>query len=187
MAAYAPNTEKPEAARPADPTIGALVNSALQDLSALVRDEIALAKAETMGDIKKGVISVVMFLVAAVFAVFGLIYLLHTAAWGLVAAGLSPWLGYLIVALVLFVLAVIVALTGLSKIKKVDPKPERTIATTKDTIDTLKRSTSGEATAAVRRSNALASGATQSSSPVKVPANPAVASDITTAQHAQNK
>lgn len=188
MAATAPKTEKPEASRADDPTIGLLVNSALQDVSALVRDEIELAKLEVMGDVKKGVLGAVMFIVAAVFAVFGLIFLLHTAAWGLVAAGLSPWLGYLIVTLVLFVLAVIVALVGKSKISNVNPKPERAIATSKDTIDSLKRSTSGEATAAVRRNDRVASGAT--SMPVAgstAPERPVVNADLTTRDHAENK
>ena len=62
--------------------------------------------------------------------------------------------------MVLLIAAAIVALIGKSKISKFNPKPERTIATTKDTIDSLKRSTSGEATAAVRRVDSVRSGAT---------------------------
>lgn len=153
--------KSPEAPRSTDPSLGRLVNSALEDVSALVRDEIALAKQEVTGDLKRGGISVAMFVVAAVFAVFGLIFLLHTIALGLFALGVPLWLSYLIVTLVLFIAAGIVALIGKNKLAKVDPKPERAIATTRDTIDSLKRATSGEATAAVRRTDELRSGASK--------------------------
>lgn len=153
--------KSPEAPRSTDPSLGRLVNSALEDVSALVRDEIALAKQEVTGDLKRGGVSVAMFVVAAVFAVFGLIFLLHTIALGLFALGVWLWLSYLIVTLVLFIAAGIVALIGKKKLAKVDPKPERAIATTRDTIDSLKRATSGEATAAVRRTDELRSGASK--------------------------
>lgn len=153
-------TREPAAPRPMDPSIGRLVNNALEDVSLLVRNEIALAKAEVAVDVKRGGIGAAMFVVAAVFAGLGLIFLLHTIALGLHALGLGLWLSYLIVTLVLFIGAAVVALIGKSKISKVNPKPERTIATTKDTIDSLKRSTSGEATAAVRRVDNARSGAT---------------------------
>ncbi|MBO3130647.1 phage holin family protein [Dermatophilus congolensis] len=157
-----PPTEKPEASRPADPSLGRLINSALEDVSSLVRSEIELAKLEITKDLKKAVVGAAMFIVAAVFAVFGLVFLLHTLALALVALGLAPWLGYLIVTLLLFGAAAGVAFIGKSKVSEVNPTPKRAVATTKDTLDSLKRSKSGEATAAVRRQDAFASGATSS-------------------------
>ncbi|MDO5698112.1 MAG: phage holin family protein [Dermatophilus congolensis] len=157
---FSESTRQPAAPRPTDPSIGRLVNNALEDVSSLVRNEIALAKAEIAVDVKRGGIGAAMFAVAGVFAFLGLIFLLHTFALGIFALGLPLWASYLIVTLVLFIGAVIVALIGKSKLSKVNPKPERTIATTKDTIDSLKRSTSGEATAAVRRVDGARSGAT---------------------------
>lgn len=151
---------QPAAPRPTDPSIGRLVNNALEDVSSLVRNEIALAKAEISVDVKRGGIGAAMFVVAGVFAFLGLIFLLHTIALGIFALGLPLWASYLIVTVVLLIAAAIVALIGKSKISKFNPKPERTIATTKDTIDSLKRSTSGEATAAVRRVDSVRSGAT---------------------------
>lgn len=151
---------QPAAPRPTDPSIGRLVNNALEDVSSLVRNEIALAKAEITVDVKRGGMGAAMFVVAGVFAFLGLIFLLHTIALGIFALGLPLWASYLIVTVVLLICAAIVALVGKSQISKVNPKPERTIATTKDTIDSLKRSTSGEATAAVRRVDSVRSGAT---------------------------
>ena len=45
--------------------------------------------------------------VAGIFAVFGLIYLLHRRAWAIASAlgEDNPWLGFLIVAVVLFISA----------------------------------------------------------------------------------
>ena len=50
---------------------------------------------------------------AGIFAVFGLIYLLHSAAWAIASLldDDNPWLGYLIVAVLLFIAG---AIAGLS-------------------------------------------------------------------------
>jgi uncharacterized membrane protein YqjE len=72
----------------------------------------------------------VVGLVAGIFAVFGLIYLLHAAAWGIwQASGTtnSYWLGFLIVAVVLFVLGALGALIAFRAIKKGSP-PAPTMA-----------------------------------------------------------
>lgn len=157
------NTEpirQPAAPRPTDPSIGRLVNDALEDVSTLVRNEIALAKAEISVDVKRGGVGAALFVGAGVFAFLGLIFLLHTIALGIFALGLPLWASYLIVAVVLFIGAAVVALIGKSQISKVKGKPERTIASAQDTMDALKRSTTGEATAAVRRIDSVRSGAT---------------------------
>jgi membrane protein implicated in regulation of membrane protease activity len=60
-----------------------------------------------------------------------------TIAYALVAAGLHPWLAFLIVTVVLLVLAGILALVGRSRIKKISP-PERTIRSTKEAIAAVK-------------------------------------------------
>ena len=49
------------------------------------------------------------------------------------------WAGYLIVAVLLFVGAGVFALVGKGKISKVKGKPERTIATSKETVEVVKR------------------------------------------------
>ncbi len=123
-----------------EPTIGRLVADATRDLSSIVRNEIALAKTEVTTDVKKVGKGAGMFAGAAVFAVFGLIFLLHTVAQGLIALGLAAWLAYLIVTLLLFGCAVILALIGKSALSKVKGKPERTIKTTKETIEVVKAS-----------------------------------------------
>ena len=162
MATQIPEPKPPQAPRAADPTVGKLVNDALTDVSTLVRSEIALAKAEVATDAKKAGKAAGMFGAAGFFAVFGFLFLLHTAAQGLIAAGLAPWLAFLIVTLVLFVIAGILALVGKSALKGFKGKPERAITTSKETVDTVKRATSGEATSLVRSGDPVAHGATGS-------------------------
>ena len=90
-------------------TLGQLVADATRDLSSIMRSEIALAKAEIGADAKRAGAGAGLFAAAGLFAFLALILLLIAAAYGLVAAGLDPWLAFLIVAGTLLVLAVIMA------------------------------------------------------------------------------
>ena len=160
MSTQFPEPGGPEAPRPADPTIGKLVNDALGDVSSLVRSEIALAKAEVSADAKKAGKAGAMFGAAGFVAVLGVVFLLHTLAQGLIALGLAAWLSYLIVTLLLFVVAGILALVGKGALKNFKGKPELAIASIKETVETVKASTSGEVTARVRADDPTESGAT---------------------------
>ena len=119
-------------------TLGQLVADATHDISSIVRGEIALAKAEVGADAKKVAAGGGMFAAAALLAFLALILLLIAAAFGLVAAGLPPWLSFLIVAGVLLLVGAILALVGKSSISKVKGKPERTIKNAQDTIAALR-------------------------------------------------
>ena len=121
-----------------EPTIGQLVASATRDVSTIVRAEIDLAKAEITDGVKHGGKGAGMFAGAAFFGLFGLGFLLTAGAWGLVAAGLPIWLGFLIVAVVLFVVAAILALVGKKALAQAKPVPEKAIASAQETIATLK-------------------------------------------------
>ena len=121
-------------------TLGQLVADATHDLSFIVRGEIALAKAEVGADAKRAGVSAGMLAAAGVFAFLGLILLLIAAAYGLVAAGLAPWLAFLIVAGVMLVVGASLAFVGKSSLSKVKGKPERTIKNAKDTIAAIRPS-----------------------------------------------
>ena len=133
------STQSPTAVPDGAPerTLGQLVSDASRDLSSIVRSEVALAKAEVKVEAKSAVLGAAMFLVAAVVAFLALILLLVAAAYGLVALGLSPWLAFLIVAVVLLILAAVLVLVGKSRLSQVG-KPERTLRTAKETVQTLK-------------------------------------------------
>jgi hypothetical protein len=66
-----------------------------------VREEIELAKAEMTEKVTKLIKGAVIGIVAGIFAVAALIYLLHSLSWGLFAVFSDDvnfvWLGYLIV------------------------------------------------------------------------------------------
>ena len=118
-------------------TLGQLVADASRDLSAIVRSEVALAKAEVKAEVKTAGLGAAMFGAAALFGLVALVMLLIAAAFGLVALGLAGWAAFLVVAVVLLVLAGLLALVGKSRLSKVTG-PERTVRTTKETIATLK-------------------------------------------------
>lgn len=123
-------------------TLGQLVADATHDLSSIMRSEIALAKAEIGADAKRVGVGVGLFATAGLFAFLSLILLLIAAAFGLVAAGLAPWLAFLIVAGVLLLLGAIMALAGRNSVSKVKGKPERAIKSAQDTIAAIRPSDS---------------------------------------------
>jgi hypothetical protein len=125
-------------------SLGALFAAASRDLSALIRGEIELAKAEIRVEVKSAVTGGALFGAAALLGVLALPLLLIAAAYGLVAAGLPRAVAFLIVAAVLLVLAGLLALFGKKAVSKVGP-PERTIRTAKDTAAFLKSPRSGNA------------------------------------------
>jgi uncharacterized membrane protein YqjE len=105
--------------------LGDAIQEVTEKVQLLVREEIALAKAEVTEKVSKLIRGIVAGAVAGIFAVFGLIYLLHATSLGiweiLGVPGNSPWLGYLIVTLILFVLGAIGGLLAFRSIKKAMP------------------------------------------------------------------
>ncbi|HET7474403.1 MAG TPA: phage holin family protein [Dermatophilaceae bacterium] len=119
-------------------TLGQLVADATADLSAIMRSEIQLAKAEIQQDAKNAGVGAGMFAGAGVLGFLALILLLIAAAYGLVAAGVWPWLAFLIVAVVLLIGAAVLALVGKGKVSAVKGKPERAIAEAQQTLQAIK-------------------------------------------------
>ena len=104
--------------------LGRAVQEVTERVQLLVREEIALAQAEMTQKIQKLIRGIVAGAIAVVFALAGLIYFLHSASWGvweILGVGEGPWLGYLIVTLVLFLLGAILALLAYRYIKKATP------------------------------------------------------------------
>lgn len=126
--------------RTSERTIGQLVADASTDLSAIVRNEIELAKIELTNDAKNAGKGAGLFLGAAVFGAYGFGVLLLALAWGIAALGLPVWAGLLIVAVLLFLGAGLLALIGKRSISKVKGKPERTIVNAQQTIEAVKPS-----------------------------------------------
>jgi len=77
------------------------IQDVTQRVELLVREEIELAKAEMTEKVTKLVKGAVVGLVAGIFAVAALVYLLHSLSWGIFALVSDDinfvWVGYLIV------------------------------------------------------------------------------------------
>ena len=76
------------------PSIGELVSTLSEKLSALIRDEIRLAKAEMAEKARNAGIGIGLFVGAGVFAFFGFAVLIATAVLGL-AEAMPAWLAAL--------------------------------------------------------------------------------------------
>lgn len=142
--AHSVSPARPDTTAGADePSVGTLVQSAMADVSTLIRSEIELAKAEIGRSAKKAGISVALFSAAGVLAAFAGIYLFVTLAEALTALGLPRWISYGIVTLLLLVLAGIAALVGKKMLAKIE-KPERTLETLSDLSGVLHREAPGQ-------------------------------------------
>ncbi|MEU5436551.1 phage holin family protein [Streptomyces sp. NPDC020719] len=120
----------------AERSLGQLVASATAEMSALVHDEIALAKAELRQDVKRGAIGGLAISTAGVFVLFSLPVLSFAAAYGIHNLGLGLAWSFLIVGGAYLLLAGLLALLAVTKFKKVKP-PEKSIASAKQTASVL--------------------------------------------------
>jgi hypothetical protein len=121
----------------ADLAVGDIIKNITDDVKLLVQDQVELAKAELTPAAKKGGTGLGLFGVAGYFALSASILLYFAAASGLVAAGLSPWLAFLIVAGALLLIAGILGGIGYLVVRKIKG-PDRTIAQANQTAAELK-------------------------------------------------
>ena len=126
-------------ARPAtDQSTSELVQKASEQLTRLVRDEIALAKAELTEKGKHAGIGVGLFGGGGVLALYGVGALLATLIIVL-DLFLPLWLAALIVTVVLFAAAGILALLGKKQVTQaVPPEPKSAIESAKADVDEVK-------------------------------------------------
>ena len=123
----------------AEPSVGQLVSEATTHLSTIVHSEIELAKLELRSTVKNAGAGAGLFAAAAAVLVFSLTFGFFALAEGLAAAGLDRWLAFLVVFGLQLVLVALFAYLGIKKVKRVRA-PERTLKTTRETVDYLKKS-----------------------------------------------
>jgi hypothetical protein len=109
-----------------EPTVGRLVADASRDMSALVRNEIALAKSELKVSVKAGGMGLGFFAGAAFLALLAVIMLSVALAYFLSMTGLHLAWSYLIVFAFYLLVAGVLGLLGVKKVKRVRA-PERAI------------------------------------------------------------
>ncbi|MHA3703448.1 phage holin family protein [Jatrophihabitans sp. YIM 134969] len=121
----------------ADVSVGAIVGDVSRDLSTLMRQELALAKAEVRVEVSKAAKGAGMLGGAGVAGWFFLLFL-GNALWWALENVMDAGLAALITAVVWGLIAGVLALLGRNRLKTVDPKPERTIETVQKLPDAMK-------------------------------------------------
>jgi Putative Actinobacterial Holin-X, holin superfamily III len=122
-----------------EPTIGRLIAETSSDLSALVRNEIELAKTELRFSIKAGGLGIALFGAAGFLMVLAVVMLSIAFAFFFHWLGLGLGVSFLIVFGVYCLIAGLLGLVGLRMVKKVKA-PEQTMAAVKSNKQVLKRS-----------------------------------------------
>ncbi|MBS2962765.1 phage holin family protein [Actinocrinis puniceicyclus] len=121
-----------------DQKLSALVMSATKDMSALVRDEIALAKAELRRDFKQAATGGGLFAVAGMLLLFALIMCSFAIAYGIHAAGIGLAWAWLIVGGGYLLLGAVCGGVGLVRFKAIRGV-DATKRTTNESLAVLKR------------------------------------------------
>jgi uncharacterized membrane protein YqjE len=111
--------------------LGQAIQDVTEKASLLIREEIELAKTEVTEKVTKLIKGAVVGIVAGIFAVFGLVYLLHAASWAIWQAigGTDDfWIGFLIVAVILFLLGALAGFMAARLVKRgAPPTPQMAI------------------------------------------------------------
>jgi hypothetical protein len=128
---------EPAVQRAPERSTGGLLADALRDLGLLMRQEIALAKAEMLGKFGQLGFGAGLLGAAGVLAFAGLLYLMAAAMMALMLV-LPGWAAALIVGGAVLVLALVLALIGRAKTRTKALMPERTIKTMKENASWMK-------------------------------------------------
>ena len=135
-----PNGTATTARHAAEPSVGQLVSDASTHLSTIIQGEIALAKLELRTSVKSGLTGAGFFIAALVLLVFSLTFGLIAVAEVLGRYLMPRWAGYASVFGLFVFLAGLLVFLGVRKVKKIKA-PERTIATSRETMAYLKANT----------------------------------------------
>ena len=122
-----------------DASLGDLVAAATQNLSTLMKQEVALAKLEIKREVLAAGKGAGLLGGAGAAGALGGLFLAIALAFGL-AEFMPNWAGFLIVAVLFLVVAGGLALVGKKSLTKVGP-PEKTIETMKDDVAWAKHPT----------------------------------------------
>ncbi|MEZ4732806.1 MAG: phage holin family protein [Caldilineaceae bacterium] len=114
-----------------EPSIGTLFTDLTEDMAKLVRQEIELARVETMQKVNRGMRSVIMMAAGGFVAYAGFILLLIAVGIGL--ASIMPlWLSMLIVGVVVLIVGAILIGSGRSSLSNMTVVPENTVESIKE-------------------------------------------------------
>jgi hypothetical protein len=121
----------------ADASLGELFSDLTSDMSALLRNELQLAKVELKEEITRAGRAGGMFGGAALAGYMTIVLLSFAAVWGLAEVMAVGW-AFLIVAVVWAAAAALLYLRGRDQLRMVNPKPDQTIDTLKEDLQWAK-------------------------------------------------
>lgn len=120
---------------PGSASIGSLVRDATEQMSTLVRAEVALAKAEVTAEVRKGLTGSVFFILALTVLLFSSFFFFFFLA-ELLDVWLYRWAAFLIVFVLMVAATALLGLLGWLKVRKLRA-PEKTINSLKQTAEVL--------------------------------------------------
>jgi len=135
--AFERSAERDVAGQTSEPTLGDLFSSLTGDLSTLVRQEIDLARTETLEKVTTATRSIVTMVAGGLVAYAGLIALIMAAIF-LLNGVMSLWLSALIVGIVVLVVGVILLMSGRGALARMSVVPEKTVESMKENTEWAK-------------------------------------------------
>ena len=130
---------EPSGAEVENVSVGDLLGNVSRDLSTLMRQELALAKAELKVEAAKAGKGAGM-LGGAGLAGYMVVLFASIALWWALANVMDQGLAALLVAVLWAVIGAVLYVTGRRTLREVDPEPERTVETLKQVPEALKGS-----------------------------------------------
>ena len=118
--------------------IGDLLGDLGRQVSTLVRKEIDLARVEVTSSIGRATRGAAMAGIGGALLYAGVLALLGAAIFGLIEAGMDPWLAALIVALAALAIGAVVLMTGVKQVQATNLAPTQTAETIQENVEFVK-------------------------------------------------
>lgn len=122
-------------------SLGDLFSDLARDTGTLVRQEVALAKAELTQKATEAGKDVGFLVAGGAIAYAGFLAIVAAIALGLARLGLPLWAAALLVGLVVAGVGGFLVQRGLSSLRQLTPVPERTVETLKEDVEWVKEQT----------------------------------------------
>jgi xanthine/uracil permease len=123
-------------------SVGELLRDLANDVTALIRQEMTLARTEAQDKVQQTVVAVMAIVAGALIAFAALIILLDALVYGLTEAGLERWLAALIVGVVVALIGFLLVRKGQKDLSATRLAPERTAANVRKDINLVKEQVS---------------------------------------------
>lgn len=123
-------------------SVGELLRDLANDVTALVRQEMTLARTEAQDKVQQTVTAVMAIVAGALIAFAALIILLDALVYGLTEAGLQRWLAALIVGVVVAIIGFFLVRKGQNDLSASRLTPERTAANVRKDLNLVKEQVS---------------------------------------------